>query len=84
MGEVGIGILVGVLCVGLVVLRFVARRVAFNAGSAARERTIARTGKDPADNGFNRWAQRSPVGVKVLTVVFLLLGVLFGLWRTIT
>jgi hypothetical protein len=88
MSEVTIAVLAVAGLTALTLLRLAMRKGALAAGQAARERRIARTGKDPADNpvtnGVNRWAERNPVGAKIVTAALVLAGVVIGMWRVAT
>lgn len=84
MGEVGIAAVLVLVALAFLALMPVARTGARAAGVAARERTIARTGKDPADNlvnnAVNGWGERHPVAAKVAPVVFMALVVVAVFW----
>lgn len=84
MGEVGIAAVLVLVALAVLALTPVARIGARAAGIAARERTIARTGKDPADNpvnnAVNAWGDRHPVAAKVAPVAFVVLVAVVVLW----
>lgn len=80
------GVLVAfALGVLVLALRILFLRGALKVGQDARARTVARTGKDPADNrvnhSINRWAGEHPVGVKVVTGVLIAIGLTIAVLR---
>lgn len=82
--EIGVAVVLVLAALAAAVLQPMLVRGARSAGVAARQRTIARTGKDPADNpvnnSVNRWAEGHPVAAQVAPVAFVSLVLVAVLW----